>query len=257
MTYLSFHRFGEISIEYKGGILPNEAIVFCKGEYTFDALTAMNPNGKYILITGGGDVYIDEKYISHIKSCLHYWFAQNLVITHDKIEAIPYGLSSSYLHGLSDQEKNLEISLNIERENNNKILICHSIPASNYPYYVERTETIKILSDKSYCVYYKELNRNILYSEMRKYNYMISTIGMGFDCMRTWESIYLGSIPICKRYPFNSTFTDMPIVFVDDWNDINEKWLDENLNSKNKSSERCYWEYWRNRVLTKAKEIGL
>jgi hypothetical protein len=256
MTYLSAQRFKEIAdINYTGGSLPSVALIYAKGEYARECLLSMDENGRYILITGGGDVAITNDYLPLMKGSLKYWFAQNCVVDHPNIETFPYGLASEDGVGFLDQEINMMKTLQIDRGYKNSVLICHGVPPNCMVHYKERGDSIKYMSDKKYCDILMDGNpvnyvpREKVYLEMMSHDYMISTIGMGFDCMRTWESIYLGTIPICKRYPFNKTFTDMPIAFVNDWSDINEQWLEDNLSVRNKSSERCYFEYWEKKIV--------
>jgi len=62
---------------------------------------------------------------------------------------------------------------------------------------------------------------------LKKHKFCISPEGNGIDCYRTWESLYMKTIPICKRSivveEFAKTF---PIYIVDDWSDfdINKVW---------------------------------
>jgi hypothetical protein len=66
------------------------------------------------------------------------------------------------------------------------------------------------------------------YSNQRKYlnalgttQYVLSPPGNGPDCHRTWEAMYMGAIPIVKRkyWPF-SHVTDLPVVILEDWHEI-------------------------------------
>ncbi len=58
--------------------------------------------------------------------------------------------------------------------------------------------------------------------------FVLSPPGNGADCHRTWEAIYLGAIPIVlkKYWPF--THLNLPVLVVDDWNEIPKE-----INAKN------------------------
>ena len=51
--------------------------------------------------------------------------------------------------------------------------------------------------------------------------------GNGIDTHRLWESLYMGSIPIVKYENTHHLLTDLPILFIKDWNEINEDFLND------------------------------
>lgn len=57
----------------------------------------------------------------------------------------------------------------------------------------------------------------------------MSPYGKGMDCHRTWEALILGSIPILKSKEFVNMFKDLPVLFVNDWSDINQQLLDDTI----------------------------
>lgn len=65
--------------------------------------------------------------------------------------------------------------------------------------------------------------------ELREYReylsrskFVLSPPGNGADCHRTWEAMYYGAVPIVKRefWPFQAI--NLPVLVVNDWNDIEE-----------------------------------
>ena len=55
---------------------------------------------------------------------------------------------------------------------------------------------------------------------MSQFKFVISPHGGGFDCHRTWETLFLGRIPILKRSQLSDLYSDLPVLFVDNWSDI-------------------------------------
>ena len=49
---------------------------------------------------------------------------------------------------------------------------------------------------------------------------MVSPHGNGLDCHRTWESLVLGNIVIVKRSSLDPLYEGLPVVIVDDWQQI-------------------------------------
>jgi hypothetical protein len=58
---------------------------------------------------------------------------------------------------------------------------------------------------------------------LRDTKFVLSPPGNGPDCHRTWEAIYSGAIPIVKRdfWPFKTL--SLPVLVVNDWNEVPEK----------------------------------
>jgi hypothetical protein len=50
--------------------------------------------------------------------------------------------------------------------------------------------------------------------------FVISPPGNGADCHRTWEAIYLGTIPIVLRKAWPFTNLDLPVLVIDAWEDL-------------------------------------
>ena len=88
---------------------------------------------------------------------------------------------------------------------------------------------------------------------MSEHEFVLSPPGnMDADCHRTWEALYLGCIPICKRMGATKFFTDLPILFVDDWREITPGRLFEasmELAPKWKNAHKMLWmPYWEKRI---------
>jgi hypothetical protein len=76
-----------------------------------------------------------------------------------------------------------------------------------------------------------------------------SPAGLGPDCYRTWEAIYLGAIPVIRKGTIASSITqDLPIWEVDDWEELMEAGdgeLDERyLELSQISTDKALFPYW-------------
>ena len=73
---------------------------------------------------------------------------------------------------------------------------------------------------------------------LKTYKYCISPEGNGIDCYRTWESLYLKVVPICKRSVMVEYFsTIFPIFIVDTWDNLDINCLEKQYDSFN-------WDNW-------------
>jgi hypothetical protein len=83
--------------------------------------------------------------------------------------------------------------------------------------------------------------------EIKKSKFVFCPRGNGIDTHRLWETLYMGSIPIVKYEESHHLFTDLPILFIKDWNDVSQDFLNEKYNeiiSKNWNMEKLKLSYW-------------
>ena len=86
---------------------------------------------------------------------------------------------------------------------------------------------------------------------MIEYSFILSPFGVGMDCHRTWEALSLGCIPIICAPDFKKMFEDLPVLIINDWNEINEILLNNTLNTfkeKNFNYDILTLEYWKNKI---------
>ena len=67
--------------------------------------------------------------------------------------------------------------------------------------------------------------RRVYLEDIRNHAFVLCPRGNGVDTVRLWETLYLGRIPIVKRDPVHKDWEDLPILFVDNWEDVTEELL--------------------------------
>jgi len=87
--------------------------------------------------------------------------------------------------------------------------------------------------------------------EIRNHEFVLCPRGNGIDTHRLWETLYMGSIPIVKNDIAHSEWQDLPILFINNWNEITE----ERLIAEKKRIESTSWNldklrvgYWIDRI---------
>lgn len=90
---------------------------------------------------------------------------------------------------------------------------------------------------------------------------MICPRGCGLDTYRMWDCLYLKCIPIVVKYEGYKDFTDLPILFIDKWEDylnLNAEYL-ESVYLKMMNSDYNYdilkFSYWTNLISQYHKEV--
>jgi hypothetical protein len=94
-------------------------------------------------------------------------------------------------------------------------------------------------------VYYEptKIPRYESWSKMINYKYVISPLGNGLDCHRTWEAIILGCIPIVKTSVLDPLYIGLPVLIVQKWSDVTQVLLDSFKPDYN-NIEKIKMQYW-------------
>lgn len=90
--------------------------------------------------------------------------------------------------------------------------------------------------------------------EIKVSKFVLCPRGNGIDTHRLWESLYMGSIPIVKYENAHHLFTDLPILFINNWNEINEEFLNRKyieISEKEWNFEKLKLSYWTNFIKNK------
>ena len=83
------------------------------------------------------------------------------------------------------------------------------------------------------------------------YAFVLCPFGNGMDCHRSWEALCLGSIPIIKAPYFKKLFEDLPVLIVNEWNEITKELLNltiDNFKNKNFNYNKLKLKYWVNKI---------
>jgi hypothetical protein len=217
------------------------------------------PNHEFILVTHNSDGKIldfnqeyraDSADINLIPNNLVKWFAQNVCVYHEKIESIPIGLENSKWFVEEKKVFNIEKISNLDLNFKNLLYINFNINTN----LKQRIEPINIFMNKSWATI--KLGKNgdsfIDYiTDVKSHKFVLCPEGNGTDTHRTWETLYLGSIPIEKRNINNSFYTDLPICFVDSWSDITEDFLNsefERIKNSKWNLEKLKFSYWEEKI---------
>jgi hypothetical protein len=172
-------------------------------------------------------------------------------VNHKKIESIPIGLENSKWFIEEKKVYNIKKISNLDLNFKNLLYINFNINTN----LKQRIEPINIFADKSWATI--KLGKNgdsfIDYiTDIKSHKFVLCPEGNGTDTHRTWETLYLGSIPIEKRNINNSFYTDLPICFVDSWSDITEDFLNsefERIKNSKWNLEKLKFSYWREKIM--------
>jgi len=206
---------------------------------------------KYILVTHNSDNSIPGPFETYLKSnTLVAWFGQNVSKKVAKLYPIPIGLANASLVTGNIRIVKEIMALPIEK---NKLLYLNFGTVTNH----QREHVVTHFTDKEFCTKvprkpFKEYFRNLAESQ-----FVISPNGHGIDCFRTWEALLCGSIPIVEKSGINDLFTNLPVIIVENWDEVTEEFLHKKyaeFSTQRFTMEKIYVDYWFDAIRKKQEE---
>jgi len=187
------------------------------------------------------------------------WFCQNWIGDHKKVTLIPIGLDyhtlSNRAHEWGPKTSPIDQELLLQRIKDKSLYFTERIHKcyANFQFLT----TTRYGGDRISA--FDQIPKNLVYYEPNKikrlntwlnqsqYTFVISPHGNGYDCHRTWEALCLGCIPIMKRSSISYLFEDLPVLIVENWEDISENLLHstiEDFKTKEFNFEKLTLSYW-------------
>lgn len=157
----------------------------------------------------------------NIPSNVKMIFAQNLNVLSDKIRPIGIGLENYKWHQ-GDKWKEIESIIPQKFERQKYLYINHSIPTNPK----EREEPYRIFKNKGFATLKNKVSYIEYLTDLKQHKFRLCPFGNGGDTHSIWESLYCGCVPVVKKAVFTQMFARfMPMVVVEDWNQINLEFL--------------------------------
>jgi hypothetical protein len=180
------------------------------------------------------------------------WYTQNVNLKHERIRSIPIGLENDCWY----PEKKIKLfeKLKSPKVYRNMLYMNHNTgtnPARIRPY--------ELFEDKPWVTAERGQNGRGISDYLESvYNhpFVICPEGNGMDTHRVWECLYLRTIPIEKRNINNQFYTDLPICFVDDWEEITEEFLFKEFKRMSEikwNLAKLNFNYWKDEIQNRRK----
>lgn len=248
-TFRSYADFviDETNIPFFPAKVTPGSTIFLKTDYLdrfFNELHPLIPC-RYILITHNGDAPVprgfdamldDEKLIA--------WFGQNVEnCSHPKLHPLPIGINNKYW-----AQGNTAV---FDEVRNNLAAYPKSIflymNFSLHTYYRERSFVYGLFANQPFCVSSGSKDLFAYLIDLAKSQFVLSPRGNGVDCHRTWEILYMGSIPIVRSSLLDPLLKELPAIIVNDWMEVSEAFLVQKYVEMQKCTfhmEKLYADYW-------------
>jgi len=249
-----------------------------KNEQHFAKYMAHQIKSPYVLLAGKNDKEFRpwkfNKYLKGAESKICKIYSRNMASDEEKYVALPVGMGQEFwndeifvAHALEALIKENWIK---PKEKKNQIFIAWADKTSLSGL---RSDLRRIMcpldtfickeDDSPESTLTKRNDSDIIgyFKQLETFRYVLSPPGEGYDCFRTWEALFLRSIPIVQRdLVKSSVFENLPVWIYDDLmeveklthDDLNEHWNAIDWDSY--EWDRLTRQYWENRIRADAEK---
>ena len=185
------------------------------------------PDMRFIIFTNLEDTPIDSYIFDVIPNNVLHVSAVNAIAHGSNVTPAPYGLQRR----MSRDDKRIEdikSYMNTKKIKPQSLLYVNHNDSSN----VERLGIKELFTNKSWAIVEQQrVDYQKFLLSLGESKFMICPRGNAIDCHRNWEVLYMRRVPVMKRHPYLEVlFEDYPVLFVDDYLEITECLLNDNLN---------------------------
>lgn len=236
-----------------------EKVFFCKTDYIYSLFQFLKDREEpCIIITGNSDYSIVDKIANDAPGCVKRWYAQNNETSSNLLEAIPIGLENTTPCSISNYgvvwehaKEKVEFISNLNSDLNQNGVYCN-FNTNTHP---ERSHVLNICQEIDF-INTERYNDNLNSSfanyatELMKYEMVICPRGNGLDTHRLWETLYLQRIPIVKYEKNLKVFDELPIIFLESWEQLRDKdFIYQRFNSvKENDRKMLNFSYWSDKI---------
>jgi hypothetical protein len=250
-TFRSFadHVYDETDCVFSASSVKAGDIIFVNTYFLFDFFTKEHPfiNYPYVLITHNSDFYAPGEFIRYLEEDkIFAWFGINCDSIHNKFIPIPIGICNKWSRGYPTST----IELLSNKQQKSYFCYCNFSLGTNYNI---RKSVEYLFVNSSFVKYVRHCKPSDYLDYIVNSKFIISPPGRGIDCYRTWESLYLNSIPIVISSHLNKLYEELPVVVVNNWQDVTEDFLKEQYliiqaNKHKYNYQKLKFNYWWNQI---------
>lgn len=218
--------------------------------------------GQVTIVSNDGDESIGPQVFEFLNSdkC-KAWFSQNVDLKHPKLVPVPIGLDlhtrmrTESMSAAAQEDQLIQIRNSSLLWKDRKPLAHASFQFSDYRNHVygyDRKEALEELNKDVVMEQPVRMPREQMWKEQSECKFVISPMGNGKDCHRTFEALVLGSVPIVKRHPkidsYLAAYDKLPVLIVDSWKDVTPELLESYVIPDDVDWNRLTMAYWVDRI---------
>jgi hypothetical protein len=216
------------------------------------------------LCTDDDNPIFDKRYLSFINDPkIINCYVRNINIDHPKVQPIPIGIANPFWEMFYHKRDTTIISdfLNIDLPRDGFVYM--NINTGTFP--LERCPVWDLFHQSTFVTTLNGVCYKDYLTDLKQHRFCISPSGNGVECHRTWESMYMGCIPIIRpmvKVPlfepavgYDKLYYDLPVILVSDWKDVTEEFLNEKFEEfkhRKFNMDKLYFPYWKNLIKTES-----
>ena len=179
---------------------------------------------KFIIFCNNEDTPITDDIHSHIPPNVLAIYAANAIGYGDRLRPFPYGLGRPLVKGCAKHDI-LKIAMKEDYKPRKLLYINHA----EHTNLSERGNIREMFQEKSFATVAERVSYIEYVNQIKEHKFMICPEGNAVDCHRNWEVLCLKRVPIMKKNLYlQECYKDYPILWVDDYADVNKTMLAEN-----------------------------
>lgn len=224
--------------------------VFLKGDMLdefFNGPYQMISN-PFVLVSHNSDMFVPRNHRQRLKDeKILVWYGSNPDVRNEKkFRPIPIGLNNQRWQ--MGRLNRIEYAFHHHRKvwDQRKILLYANFLVKNNP--EERVTALRHTSqvDGNYIVREK-ISIETYLENIGNAKFVVSPLGSGLDCHRTWEALLMGAVPIVLSSSLDPLFENLPALIIDRWSQLNNRLLSSYAHLANNQSVPLilYARHWR------------
>lgn len=236
--------------------IKEKCIIFVESDLLIDFFENIHNkiNYPYVLLSHNSDTNIDESFLKYIDEKIIHWFTQNLLLEHPKITVLPIGLENAYYANAG----RINLYINEKKEvtkRNGRILVGFSVGTNKE---IRSRALNELKKNPLVDVLNKRITQEEYVKLLKQYSFVASPPGNGIDCIRTWEAILMGTVPICLDNTNSKLFKKIkaPIKMVSSYLELENKDISKLQKeytdiTSNSDQSVIYLKYWEEIIKSK------
>lgn len=198
------------------------------------------------IVAGHSDYPITDEIVQRHPA--HVWWSVNS--QSKRVSGLPLGITNdcddSPIHRIYGNTRSMKEVVEEPRVIKNRVYLnfsLHTHPSRQYVFNLFHT--------KPWVTVGTQINtmegRKAFLQEVRNHEFVLCPRGNGVDTHRLWETLYMGSIPIVQRDIAHRGWEDLPIAWIDSWEEVTSEWLDtqlERIKNGSWAMEKLKASYW-------------
>ena len=241
--------YGELRKTLRYSKLKDKDVIYTHTMYVDQLFKLIgNDQRRFTLVSHNSDINVDESF--KVPPNVIKWYSQNVCVKDDRIESIPIGLENDRWFPDIDKKAKMLEKLHQSKSCRNWVYMNHNVKNN----ISKRLGVYRLLKDTTWTTTEMLKNGNDFdryLDNIYNHRFVICPEGNGTDTHRTWETLYMGSIPIEKKNINNQFYRDLPICFVNYWEEINEEFLESEyarIKERTWNMEMLDFDYWKNKI---------